>query len=39
MHAVATPDIPIVESATGYDLPVTVPVHDPRARRCSAPAS
>ncbi len=29
MHAVATPDIPMVESATGYDLPVTVLVHDP----------
>ena len=30
MRAVATPDIPIVESATGYDLPITVPVHDPQ---------
>jgi len=29
MHAVATPDFPIVESATGYDLPITVTVHDP----------
>lgn len=29
MHAVATPDIPIVESHTGYDLPITVPVRDP----------
>ncbi|QNP41231.1 hotdog fold domain-containing protein [Lysobacter solisilvae (ex Woo and Kim 2020)] len=28
MHAVATPDIAIVESATGYDLPVTVSVRD-----------
>jgi hypothetical protein len=28
MHAVATPDVPVVESATGYDLPITVPVHD-----------
>ncbi|GAB3378068.1 hotdog fold domain-containing protein [Lysobacter fragariae] len=28
MHAVATPDIPIVESTTGYDLPVTVSVRD-----------
>ena len=30
MHAVATPDIPIVESAAGYDLPVTVLVRDPQ---------
>jgi acyl-coenzyme A thioesterase PaaI-like protein len=30
MHAVATPDVPIVESATGYDLPITVPVLDPQ---------
>ena len=28
MRAVATPDIPVVESATGYDLPVTVSVLD-----------
>lgn len=28
MHAVATPDIPLVESAEGYDLPVTVAVRD-----------
>ena len=30
MHAVATPDVPIVESATGYDLPITVSVRDPQ---------
>lgn len=30
MHAVATPDIPIVEAAQGYDLPVTVVVNDPQ---------
>jgi acyl-coenzyme A thioesterase PaaI-like protein len=30
MHANATPDIPIVESATGYELPVTISVRDPR---------
>jgi len=30
MHAVATPDIPIVDSAEGYELPVTVSVRDPR---------
>ncbi len=30
MHAVATPDIAIVEAAVGYDLPVTVSVRDPR---------
>ena len=29
MHAVATPEIPVVESAAGYDLPVTVVVTDP----------
>lgn len=29
MRGVATPDIPIVEAATGYDLPVTVVVTDP----------
>jgi acyl-coenzyme A thioesterase PaaI-like protein len=28
MHAVATPDIPVVEAAAGYDLPVTVSVRD-----------
>jgi acyl-coenzyme A thioesterase PaaI-like protein len=28
LHALATPDIPIVESATGYDLPVIVSVRD-----------
>ena len=30
MHAVATPDVPIVEATTGYDLPVTVSVRDPQ---------
>lgn len=29
MRAVATPDIPIVEATSGYELPVTVSVHDP----------
>ena len=29
MHAVATPDIDVVEAATGYELPVSVLVHDP----------
>ena len=29
MHAVATPDIEIVQSSEGYDLPITVPVRDP----------
>lgn len=29
MRGVATPDIPIVEATTGYDLPVTVVVTDP----------
>ena len=29
MHAVATPDIEIVQSSAGYDLPITVPVRDP----------
>ena len=28
LHGVATPDIPAVESAAGYDLPVTVAVTD-----------
>ncbi|AKC86142.1 hotdog fold domain-containing protein [Pseudoxanthomonas suwonensis] len=28
MHAVATPDVPLVESAEGYDLPVGVVVRD-----------
>lgn len=28
MHAVATPDIALVEAAEGYDLPVTVAVRD-----------
>lgn len=30
MHAVATPDIAIVEAAVGYELPVTVVICDPR---------
>ena len=30
MHAIATPDIPIIESASGYELPVTVAVRDPQ---------
>ena len=30
MRAVALPDIPIIESASGYDLPVTVLVRDPQ---------
>lgn len=30
MHAVATPGIAIVESATGYELPVNVSVRDPQ---------
>jgi acyl-coenzyme A thioesterase PaaI-like protein len=30
MRAVATPDIPIVESSSGYKLPVTVSVRDPQ---------
>ena len=30
MHAVATPAIPVGESSTGYDLPVTVSVRDPQ---------
>jgi len=29
MRGVATPDIPIVEAATGYELPVSVVVTDP----------
>ena len=29
MHATATPEIPIVDAATGYDLPVVVSVRDP----------
>ncbi|MFD0739290.1 hotdog fold domain-containing protein [Lysobacter koreensis] len=29
MHAVATPEIPLVEAAAGYDLPVIVVVTDP----------
>lgn len=29
MHAVATPDVPVVEAASGYELPVTVSVRDP----------
>jgi len=30
MRAIATPDIPIVGSAAGYDLPVAVSVFDPQ---------
>jgi acyl-coenzyme A thioesterase PaaI-like protein len=30
MHAIATPDTAIVESPTGYELPVTVSVRDPQ---------
>jgi len=30
MHAVATPDIAIVETDSGYELPVTVSVRDPQ---------
>lgn len=30
MRAVATPDIPIVEAASGYELPVTVSIRDPQ---------
>jgi acyl-coenzyme A thioesterase PaaI-like protein len=30
MHAVATPDIAIVEADAGYELPVTVSVRDPQ---------
>ena len=30
MRAVATPDLPAVDAAQGYDLPVTVVVTDPR---------
>jgi acyl-coenzyme A thioesterase PaaI-like protein len=30
MHATATPDIAISESASGYELPVTVAVRDPQ---------
>lgn len=29
MRGVATPDVPVVEAATGYDLPVTVVITDP----------
>lgn len=28
MHGIATPDIPVVEAAAGYDLPVSVVVND-----------
>lgn len=31
MHAIATPDIAIVESQAGYELPVTVSVRDPQS--------
>ena len=30
MHAVATPDVPVVESPSGYELPVAVSVRDPQ---------
>ncbi len=30
MHAVATPDVAIVEAPQGYELPVTVAVRDPQ---------
>ncbi|KQY49626.1 hotdog fold domain-containing protein [Lysobacter sp. Root494] len=30
MHAIATPDTAIVDSPTGYELPVTVSVRDPQ---------
>jgi acyl-coenzyme A thioesterase PaaI-like protein len=30
MHAIATPDIAIVDSSAGYELPVTVSVRDPQ---------
>lgn len=30
MHAIATPDITIIEAAAGYELPVTVSVRDPQ---------
>ena len=29
MHAIATPDVAIVEASNGYELPVTVSVRDP----------
>jgi acyl-coenzyme A thioesterase PaaI-like protein len=32
MHAVATPDVAVTESAAGYDWPVTVRVHDPAGK-------
>jgi acyl-coenzyme A thioesterase PaaI-like protein len=30
MHAIATPDVAIVEASNGYELPVSVSVRDPR---------
>ena len=30
MHAMATPDVPIVEASSGYEAPVTVSVRDPQ---------
>jgi hypothetical protein len=30
MHAIATPDIAIVDSQAGYELPVSVSVRDPQ---------
>ena len=30
MHAVATPDVAVLDSTAGYDLPVTVSVRDPQ---------
>ena len=30
MHAIATPDIAVVDSSAGYELPVTVSVRDPQ---------
>jgi hypothetical protein len=32
MHAVATPDVPIVAADRGYDLPVSVEIRDARAQ-------
>jgi acyl-coenzyme A thioesterase PaaI-like protein len=32
MHAVATPDVAVTESAAGYDWPVTVRVKDPAGK-------
>ena len=30
MHAIATPDLPVVEAPAGYELPVSVSVRDPQ---------